>query len=175
MRQRPFDEALPAELERMSQNLRTCSSQLSSSSSSSQNWWQHEDEHQDSQWRGHEITNDKIINGEIINGKITNGEIINGEFADFCFQKSRVQTLSNVVHATGVKTEHLVFCLVSGPHLIALFTRTCVRLAQDMIGTCCIPALFLKCHPISQHASQNAPRHDHFVPRHHRRHLIHCT
>ena len=48
VRQRPFDEALRAELEWVSQHWRTYFAQ-SSSSSSSQNWWQHEHEHQDSQ------------------------------------------------------------------------------------------------------------------------------
>ena len=54
MRQRPFDEALRAELEWMSQNGRTYFSQPSSCSSSSENWWQHE--HQDSPWREHQDT-----------------------------------------------------------------------------------------------------------------------
>ena len=61
---------------------------------------------------------------------------------------------------------HIFLSLVGVPHLTALSTRTCVRVAQaqgssqtgDMIGTCCIPARLLTSHPISQHASQNAPR-----------------
>ena len=40
---------------------------------------------------------------------------------------------------------HIFLSLVSVPHSIALFTRTCVRVAQarDMIGTCCVPARLL--------------------------------
>ena len=60
---------------------------------------------------------------------------------------------------------HISLCPVSlgVPHLLALFTRTCVRVAQDhdsdMIVTCCTPARLLNSHPISQHVSQTAPRH----------------
>ena len=52
-RQRPFDEALRAELEWQLQNWKTYWSELSFSSSSQQ-WWQHE--HQDTQWREHQDT-----------------------------------------------------------------------------------------------------------------------
>ena len=48
VRQRPFDEALRADLEWHNPNWKTYWSQTSSSSSSQQ-WWQHE--HQDTQWR----------------------------------------------------------------------------------------------------------------------------
>ena len=54
-RQRPFDEALRAELVWMSQNWRTYFSQTFSSSSSSQNWCQNE-RRQDIQWREHQDT-----------------------------------------------------------------------------------------------------------------------
>ena len=55
VRQRPFDEALLAELEWMSQNWRPCFSQpFFFLITSSQNWWQHE--HQDTQWREHQDT-----------------------------------------------------------------------------------------------------------------------
>ena len=54
VRERPFDEALRAELEWISQIWKTYWSQPSSSTSPSQNWWQHE--HQDSQWREHQDT-----------------------------------------------------------------------------------------------------------------------
>ena len=53
-RQRLFDEALRADLEWMSQRWRTYSSQSSSSASSSTIWWQHEHEHQASQWCEHQ-------------------------------------------------------------------------------------------------------------------------
>ena len=58
VRQRPFDEALRADLEWQSQHWKTYWSPTSSSSSSQQ-WWQHEHqhtqwrEHQDTQWRDH--------------------------------------------------------------------------------------------------------------------------
>ena len=71
-RQRPFDEALQAKLQWMSQNWRTYFSQPSSSSTSSQNWWQHE-------LKTLNGMNTKTPNGEITNGKITNGKITNGE------------------------------------------------------------------------------------------------
>ena len=55
-RQSTFNEQLQAKLEEMSQNWKTYFSQSSSSSSSSQNWWQHE--HQDTQLRGHQDSQD---------------------------------------------------------------------------------------------------------------------
>ena len=55
-RQRPIDEELQAKFEWLSQHWRTYFAQSSSSSSSSQIWWQHEHEHQDSQWHEHQNT-----------------------------------------------------------------------------------------------------------------------
>ena len=55
-RQRPFDEELQAKLEWLSLNWMTHFAQSCSSSSSAQNWWQHEHEHQSSQWHGHQNT-----------------------------------------------------------------------------------------------------------------------
>ena len=67
-----------------------------------------------------------------------------------CFKGVSLTGNSDSFVSDGVKTE-------------ALFTRTCVRVAQvkfvTPIGTCCILARLLKTHPISQHVSQNALRH----------------
>ena len=59
---------------------------------------------------------------------------------------------------------HIFLCLVSIPPLIALFLHTYMRACgssqtSDMIGTCCTLARLLKNHPMSQHVTQNAPRH----------------
>ena len=55
-RQRPFDEELKADFGWLNQDWRTYFAQSSSSSPSSQNWWQHEHQHQDSEWHGHQDT-----------------------------------------------------------------------------------------------------------------------
>ena len=55
-RQRPFDDRLQAKLEWLSQHCRTDFAQPSSSSSSSHHWWKHKHEHEDSQWHGHQNT-----------------------------------------------------------------------------------------------------------------------
>ena len=70
---------------------------------------------------------------------------------------------------------HMFLSLVSVPHLMALFTRTCVRVAQDKIGMSCIPARLLESSShlttcFTERSSTCLTHSHHFVPRHHRRH-----
>ena len=70
---------------------------------------------------------------------------------------------------------HIFLSLVSVPHLMALFTRTCVRVAQDKIGMSCIPARLLESSShltacFTERSSTCLTHSHHFVPRHHRRH-----
>ena len=155
MRQGPFDEALRAESEWMSQNWRTYFSQPSSSSLPSQNWWQHE--HQDSQWRerqDHQWQDHKWRKEWRLQ---TLCKTCGTHFARFLrirrfFKEFRLQAVAKLCKRLGgedrtLRPTHIFLSLVSVPHLIALFTRTCARVAQglkahDMIGTCCILRAF---------------------------------
>ena len=113
VRQRPFDEALRADLERQSQNWKTYWSQTSSSSSSQQ-WWQHE--HQDTQWSEHQDTHSKPH-------RIC--------FTDFAYRHWRMSTSS---HA------HVSQCRA---HLTITRTCVWLKaqdLTSQMFGTCCTSA-----------------------------------
>ena len=70
----------------------------------------------------------------------------------YFFSEFRLQALAKLCKRLGgedrtLRPTHIFLSLVSVPHLIALFTRTCARVAQgleadDMIGTCCILRAF---------------------------------
>ena len=129
IRRRHFDEALRAELERMSQNWKSYWSQPCSSSSSSQCWWHHE--HKDSHWREHQDTQWRQTIFKILCGS---------HFARFRRIRGFFTNISRTDRA-----------------LDGTFTRTCVWLKnQDMIGKCCTLA-HLENHPLSQHVSHASP------------------
>ena len=105
VKQRPFDEALRAELEWQSQNWKTYWSQPPSSSSSSQQWWQHEP--QDSQWRDHQEVERVMATDswQILCGSHFARflHIRRFFFTDFAYRRWRLSCTRR-----GVKTEHLV-------------------------------------------------------------------
>ena len=122
-RQRPFDEALRADLEWHSQHWKTHCSH-SSSSSSPQQWW-------------HGNTNTKTLNGEInIGGRVMATDSFK---AIQIFHRFRAQTLANVVHATESEDRPLrrTHIFLSVAHL---FTdqHTHLRVAQvwDVLHLC---------------------------------------
>ena len=105
--------------------------------------------------------NTKTLNGEITDGMITHGEITSGgksegyrlfakpmwqplckmlAHSDIYFKEFRSQEIAIPLSATGSEDRtprrtHLFVSLVIVPHLIALFTRTCVRVAQVKLVT----------------------------------------
>ena len=106
----------------------------------------------------------------------------------FSVKEFRFQEIAIPLHATGGEDRppprtHIFLSCVCVSHLIAFFTRTCVRVAQDhdsdMIGCCCTTARLLKSHPIltscfTDRSSTCLTHFHHVVPRHRRRHLTHC-
>ena len=148
MRQRPFDEALRAKSEWMSQNWTTDFSQPSSSSSS-QNWWQHEHqdsqwrENQDTQWRDHQWRNHywwirRFFQGVSLAGN-SDSLVSDGRCGQNTSSRAHFSQSFRVAHWA-----HLTF------------TRACVGL--KMFTGVALSLCALKSHPISQHASQNTSR-----------------
>ena len=134
LRQRPFNEALRAELEWMSQNWRTYVSQPSSSSSSSQNWSQHEhqdarwSEHQDSQWQDHQWQDHQWWIRRFFQGVSLTGN------SDSLVSDGRCRpNTSSHAHCSQS-------CLVAQVWAQITFTRTCVWLkAQGVHRSCVVP------------------------------------
>ena len=136
MRQRPFDEALRAELEWQSQIWKTYFWQPSCSTSSSHKWWQHEHqdsqwrEHQDTQWRDHQWQDHQWWIRRIFQGISLNSDLLG----------KRRWSVDRTHRRTHIFLSWKSSALDSTLHT---YMRACL----------------LKSHPISQHVSQTALRH----------------